>query len=52
MNDLDAAQAWLRKKSIRSSRPRDGMLAADPDDCFGAPYFFTTDSIRGDPFSG
>jgi hypothetical protein len=51
VNDLDAAQAWLQKKSIRSSRPRDGMLAADPADCYGAPYFFTTDSIPADPFS-
>jgi len=24
---------------------RDGLLAADPDDCFGAPYFFTTDTV-------
>jgi hypothetical protein len=50
VTDLDAAEAWLRKKSIRSVRSRNGMLATDPEDCFGAPYFFTTDSILNDPF--
>jgi hypothetical protein len=52
VNDLDAAESWLRGKSIRTSRPRDGMLAADPADCFGVPYFFSTDSIPNDPFGG
>jgi hypothetical protein len=45
VRDLDSAQAWLEKKDIRTTRPREGMLAANPDDCFGAPYFFTTDAV-------
>jgi catechol 2,3-dioxygenase-like lactoylglutathione lyase family enzyme len=45
VRDLDSAEAWLDKKSIRTSRPRDGLLAADPEDCFGAAYFFTTDAL-------
>lgn len=38
--DLNAAESWLGRKGIRTGRPRPGMLAADPDDCFGVPYFF------------
>jgi hypothetical protein len=52
VNDLDEAEAWLRKKKIRTSRPRKGLLAAEPEDCYGAPYFFTTDTIPNDPFEG
>jgi hypothetical protein len=44
VRDLDSAEAWLDKKNIRTTRVRDGLLAADPDDCFGASYFFTTDA--------
>jgi len=25
------------------------MLAANPDDCFGGPYFFTTDAVPAAP---
>jgi Glyoxalase/Bleomycin resistance protein/Dioxygenase superfamily len=50
VDDLDAAQEWLRRKKIGASRPRPGLLAADPADCFGAPYFFTTDAVPNDPF--
>jgi hypothetical protein len=50
VRDLDEAEQWLRKKNVRSSRPGAGLLAADPEDCFGAPYFFTTETIRNDPF--
>jgi hypothetical protein len=50
VNDLDSAQAWLNCKGIKTSRPRDGLLAADPADTFNAPYFFTTDVLEGDPF--
>jgi 4-hydroxyphenylpyruvate dioxygenase-like putative hemolysin len=49
VRDLDSAQAWLDKKSIRTTRPRPGLLAANPDDCFGAPYFFTTDTLAEVP---
>ncbi len=48
--DLDSAEAWLAKKNIRTSRLRPDLVAADPEDCFGAPYFFTTEVIPGDPF--
>ena len=50
VNDLDSAEAWLNLKGIKTSRPRAGLLAADPADTFNAPYFFTTDVIEGDPF--
>jgi hypothetical protein len=50
VNDLDAAQEWLGRKKIGASRPRPGLLAANPADCFGAPYFFTTDAVPNDPF--
>jgi hypothetical protein len=36
--------------SVRTSRPRAGLLAADPADTFSAPYFFTTDVLDNDPF--
>jgi catechol 2,3-dioxygenase-like lactoylglutathione lyase family enzyme len=49
VRDLDSAQAWLDKKNIRTTRPRPGLLAADPADCFGAPYFFTTDTLPQAP---
>lgn len=50
VNDLERAEAWLASKQVRTSRPRDGLLAADPTDTFNAPYFFTTDALAGDPF--
>jgi len=27
------------------------LVAADPADTFGAPYFFTTATFAGDPFA-
>jgi hypothetical protein len=50
VNDLDSAQTWLSSKGVRTSRPRAGLLAADPADTFNAPYFFTTDVLESDPF--
>jgi hypothetical protein len=50
VRDLDSVEAWLEKKDIGSSRLRPGLVAADPEDCYGAPYFFTTDRIPNDPF--
>lgn len=50
VNDLDSAEAWLNSKNIKTSRPRPGLLAADPADTFDAPYFFTTDVLENDPF--
>jgi hypothetical protein len=50
VNDLDSAETWLNSKGVKTSRPRAGLLAADPADTFNAPFFFTTDVIEGDPF--
>lgn len=50
VNDLDSAQTWLNSKGVGTSRPRVGLLAADPADTFNAPYFFTTDVPDSDPF--
>jgi hypothetical protein len=50
VRDVDSAQAWLSRNGIGTSRPRPGLLAADPADTYGAPYFFTTEVIPGDPF--
>ncbi|MCW2909316.1 MAG: hypothetical protein JWL68_4105 [Actinomycetia bacterium] len=50
VRDLDSAQAWLAHHGIGTSRPRPGLLAADPAGTYGAPYFFTTDDIPNDPF--
>ena len=50
VNDLDSAEDWLNRKDIKTTRPRPGLLAADPADTFNAPYFFTTDVVDGDPF--
>jgi hypothetical protein len=50
VRDLDSAATWLAKKEIRTERLRDDLLAANPDDCHGAPYFFTTANVPGDPF--
>ncbi|MFG1924539.1 VOC family protein [Cryptosporangium sp. NPDC048952] len=48
--DLDSAEGWLAKKNIRTSRPTPTTVAADPADTWGAPYFFTTESVPNDPF--
>jgi hypothetical protein len=51
VRDLDSAEAWLAKKGVKTERLRPDLLAADPADCFGAPYFFTTADVPGDPFA-
>jgi hypothetical protein len=48
--DLDSAEAWLAKKNVGTSRPGADLLAADVADTFGAPFFFTTAAIPGDPY--
>ncbi|MDQ7908552.1 hypothetical protein RB614_28880 [Phytohabitans sp. ZYX-F-186] len=50
VRDLDSVENWLAKKEVRTSRPRPTVVAADPEDTFGAPYFFTIDDIPNDPF--
>jgi catechol 2,3-dioxygenase-like lactoylglutathione lyase family enzyme len=51
VGDLGAVEDWLGRKSIRSSRLNPELVAADPADTFGAPYFFTTTTFAGDPFA-
>jgi hypothetical protein len=44
---LDQALAAVRSGDtlVVPKRLRDGLLAANPDGCRGAPYFFTTDAL-------
>ncbi len=51
VRDLDAAQDWLGRKSVRTTRLNPDLVAADPADTFGAPYFFTATTFAGDPFA-
>jgi len=48
--DLDSAEEWLNRKGVKTTRLRPGLVAANPEDTFGAPYFFTTETVPGDPF--
>jgi len=48
--DLDSAEAWLTKRGIRTHKLRDDLLVTDVEDSYGAPIFFTTEEIPGDPF--
>lgn len=47
--DLDSAEAWLNSHAIRTERPRADILIANPEDTYGAPYFFTDAAIPNDP---
>lgn len=49
VRDLDSVETWLTTKNIRHERLLPQRVAADPADCFGAPYFFTTEDIPEDP---
>jgi hypothetical protein len=51
VRDLGAVEDWLSSKSVRTSRLTGDVVAADPADTFGAPYFFTTTTFPGDPFA-
>ena len=51
VRDLDAAAAWLNSQGVRTERLRDNLLQANEEDTFGAPMFFTTEDIPGDPFA-
>ena len=46
--DLDAAEAWLNKKDVRTARLRDEVLVTNVDDTFGAPLFFSTEAVEAD----
>jgi len=50
VRDLDSARAWLSKKGVRAELAGPGRLAANVEDCHGAPYFFSTEPIPNDPF--
>lgn len=50
--DIDSAEAWLKKKNVRTTRLRPGLLVTDIEDSHGAPIFFSDEEIKGDPFAG
>jgi catechol 2,3-dioxygenase-like lactoylglutathione lyase family enzyme len=49
VRDLDAAERHVEKVGIRVADRRGDTFTADPADCFGAVYAFTTRVIPGDP---
>jgi hypothetical protein len=49
--DLDSAEAWLNKQGVRTTRLRENLVYCNVDDTHGAPMFFTTEEIPGDPFA-
>jgi len=51
VRDVSAAEEWLTKKGVGAKRLTSELLAADPADTFGAPYFFSTATIPNDPFA-
>lgn len=50
VRDVDAAEQWLRKNDVRSRRIRSTLLLAEPQDTYGAPIYFSSEDITGDPF--
>jgi catechol 2,3-dioxygenase-like lactoylglutathione lyase family enzyme len=51
VRDTGAVQDWLGRHSVRTTRLNADLVAANPADTFGAPYFFTTTTFAGDPFA-
>lgn len=51
VRDLDSVQEWLTKKDVRSVRLRSDLVMTNVEDSLGAPIFFTTEEIPGDPFA-
>jgi hypothetical protein len=49
--DLDSAEAWLNKQGVRTTRLRENLVYCNVEDTHGAPMFFTTEEIPGDPFA-
>jgi hypothetical protein len=47
VNDVDEAEKYLRSKGITVSARDDTTLLCDPETTFGAPFRFTTTSLRG-----
>lgn len=52
ISDIDSAEKWLNANGVRTTRIRPTLLAANPEDTFGAPYFFSVEDILNDPFAG
>jgi catechol 2,3-dioxygenase-like lactoylglutathione lyase family enzyme len=50
VRDVDSAEDWLRKNDVRTRRIRPTLLLADPEDTYGAPIYFSSEDIAGDPF--
>jgi catechol 2,3-dioxygenase-like lactoylglutathione lyase family enzyme len=46
VTDLDAAESWLNKNAIRTTRLRGELLVTEVEDTFGAPIFFGTEGIE------
>ncbi|MFJ3774591.1 VOC family protein [Streptomyces sp. NPDC090075] len=51
VTDLDSAEGWFDKKSVRTARIRRELLVTDVEDTFGAPLFFGTEEVEGHPLS-
>ncbi|MEV0972422.1 VOC family protein [Microtetraspora glauca] len=49
--DLDSAEIWLNKNNVRTTRISEQLIVTDVEDTFGAPIFFSTENIEGDPFA-
>lgn len=51
VTDIDSAENWLNKNAVRTTRVRAELIVTDVEDTFGAPIFFSTEEIEGDPFA-
>ncbi|MEV6162542.1 VOC family protein [Streptomyces sp. NPDC052052] len=51
VTDIDSAESWLHKNAVRTTRVRAELVVTDVEDTFGAPIFFSTEEIEGDPFA-
>jgi len=51
VDDLDAVEAYLPTVGVHCARTSPSVVTADPDDCLGARYAFTTRTCPGDPFA-
>ncbi|MEW2622488.1 VOC family protein [Streptomyces sp. NPDC048106] len=51
VRDLDSAESWLNKNAVRTTRVRPELFVTEVEDTFGAPMFFSTEDIEGDPFA-
>ena len=49
--DVESAVDWLTRHGIRTRPVRPGLIVTDVRDTFGAPIYFGTEEIEGDPFA-